>query len=334
MKSLPILALTLTLTGCVSLTPYDEIAAALPSDRLLEIDGRRVHVESRGAGESVLLVHGFGASAYSWRQVIAELEPDFRVIAVDLSGFGFTERPREKAAYTRYAQGELLIGLMDELGVGRVHLVGHSYGGAVAAALAVRRPERIETLTLLNAAAPRYAQARRRSLASFRPLTYGFVRTKSLRTANVARALKRSLANDELATAELVHEYRRRLAIEGAGRAFWGLTAPMPDPQTVVELAQLRVPTLALWGAEDVLIPVEVARAEVATIPTNRFVLIENAGHLPMEDRPVEVARALRTFFERGLAGFEDLSPVGDRHAFKGRQAPTLSGESVPVPLF
>lgn len=320
MKNLLIIALALLGTGCVSLTPYEEVVAELPRESLLEIDRQRVYVEDRGAGEPVLLVHGFGSSAYSWRRVTADLERDFRVIAVDLSGFGFTERPREKTAYTRYAQGELLVRLMDELGIERVHLVGHSYGGAVGAALAVRSPERIETLTLLNAAGPIYPQLRRRALASFKPLTYAFVRTKSLRRANIERALKRSLANDELATEALVDEYQRRLAIEGAGRAFWGLTVPMPDPQADVELAELRVPTLALWGADDVLIPVEFAREEAAEIPNTRFVLIENAGHMPMEERPVEVARALRTFFEDGLGAFD--GPVRTARASTPRSSP------------
>ncbi len=300
-----VLLAALFLGSCVSLTPYDQVVAELPSERLVDLEGQTVYFEESGRGEPVLLVHGFGASAYSWRDVVAELERDHRVIAVDLSGFGFTERPEELSAYTRYAQGELLLALMDELGVHRIHLVGHSYGGAVGAALAVRRPDRIETLTLLNAAGPVYTQLRRSHLARLSPLTYTFVRTKSLRHGNVARALKRSFANDDLATEELVDEYQRRLAIEGAARAFRGLTVPMPDPQETVDLSQVEVPTLALWGSEDKLIPVDFAREKAATIERSRFVLIEGAGHVPMEERPLEVAHALRTFFSEGLEAFQ-----------------------------
>ncbi len=301
-----ILLASLSLAACVSLTPYEQVVAELPAERLADLDGQRVYFEDRGAGEAVLLVHGFGASAYSWRDVAAELESDYRVIAVDLSGFGFTERPHDFTAYTRHAQGELLIGLMDHLDIERVHLVGHSYGGAVGAALAVRSPERIQTLTLLNAAGPIYTQLRRNPLASIGPLTYAFVRTKSLRRGNIERALKRSFFDDDLATAELVAEYQRRLAIEGAARAFRGLTIPMDDPQKRVELSQLQVPTLALWGTEDILIPVAFARQEASAIESSRFVLIEGAGHVPMEERPSEVASSLRRFFEYGLNAFED----------------------------
>lgn len=136
-------------------------------------------------------------------------------------------------------------------------------------------------------------------------MTSAYIRTKSLRRKNIERALKRSLNNDELADAELVEEYRRRLAIEGAVRAFRGLTVPMEDPQATVELSQLKVPTLALWGADDILIPVDFAREEASAITNSRFALIENAGHAPMEDQPRAVARALKKFFVEGLDGFQ-----------------------------
>ncbi len=331
MRTLLITLATLWLGGCVSLTPYERVVAELPPGSLVAVDDQQVYVETRGAGEPVLLVHGFGGSAYSWRGVMAELESDYLVIAPDLSGFGFTERPHEKTAYTRFAQGELLLGLMDELGLERTHLVGHSYGGAIAAALAVRSPERIETLTLLNAAGPAYPQLRRSVFASLRPLTYAFVRTKSIRHGNIEKSLKRSFTNDELATEELVGEYQRRLAIEGTGRAFWGLTVPMSDPQGMVELRQLTVPTLALWGADDILIPVDFARSEAAEIQDCRFVLIEEAGHMPMEEQPVVVAGALRVLFEQGLDAFAapcdseevDLVPAG---ASEERGGQTRSG--------
>lgn len=153
-RKAPLLALAaLILLGCTSLTPYEEIVAELPPENLIQVDGRRAYVEDRGEGEAVVLVHGFGSSTYSWRGVIPELARDFRVVSVDLPGFGFTERPTDSVDYTRFAQGEFLLGVADALGIDRFHLVGHSYGGAVGAALAVRRPERIASLTLLNAAA-------------------------------------------------------------------------------------------------------------------------------------------------------------------------------------
>jgi pimeloyl-ACP methyl ester carboxylesterase len=293
------------LAGCVSVTPYEDLVATLPADRLLDVDGRRVYVEDRGQGEPVVLVHGFGASSYCWRYVADDLAKDFRVVTLDLAGFGFTERPRRKADYTRYAQGELVLGVARELGLERFHLVGHSYGAAVSVALAVRAPQRILSLTLVDAAAPDYPLDRRSVAASFQPLTTLFVRLKSLRRGNVERSLEGTVADPATVTAEMVDEYRRRLTVEGAARGFWGLTAPVADPQGRVSLADLDVATLVVWGARDLLIPVAEARRATAVMAQYRFVVIADAGHAVMEDRPAEFASLLRRFLRGGLAAFD-----------------------------
>jgi len=291
--------------GCVSLVPYEQLIAGVPPERLLSLDGIRVYVEDRGAGEAVLLVHGFGGSSYSWREVARELATDFRVVTVDLAGFGLTERPRRKRDYSRFAQGERLIGALDALGIERAHLVGHSYGGSISVALAVRRPERFLSLTLVNSAAPDYPRLRRSPGAALRPLTHLFVRVRSLRRANIEAGLRRSAADGSIVTDELVDQYWRRLAVEGSPRAFWGLTTPLTDPQGSVSTSDLRLPTLLIWGEEDVLIPAAGARRSSTQIPASRFVLLPAAGHAPMEDKPRELALLMRRFFSAGLAVFD-----------------------------
>ncbi len=309
MRRLAILPLLALASGCVSLTPYETLIADLPAERLLTLDGRRVYAEDQGRGEPVVLIHGFGASSYAWRHVSAELARDYRVVAIDLAGFGFTQRPPTKASYSGFAQGELVLAVMDRLGIERAHLIGHSYGGSVSAALAARRPDRFLSLALVNSAAPGYPQARRSALAGFLPLTSFVVRTHSLRRANVGARLKRSTADDSVITEEVVDEYWRRLKVEGAPRAFWGLTAPLEDPHQPVELEELSLPTLILWGVEDELIDADFGRRAAARIPTSRFVPIEEAGHLPMEERPARLTQLLSAFLESGLSAFDDDEP-------------------------
>jgi pimeloyl-ACP methyl ester carboxylesterase len=293
-------------SACVSLVPYERLIADVPRERFLSIDGRQVYFEDQGSGPVVLLVHGFGGSSYAWREVAKDLAADFRVLRVDLAGFGFTERPRRKEDYSRFAQGELILGVLDALGIDRVNLVGHSYGGSVSIALAVRRPERLASLVLVDSAAPDYPQIRRTAAAACRPLTELFVRASSLRRARVEKGLLRSAADDSIVTEELIDEYWRRVRIKESPRAFWALTAPFEDPQGRVSLADLRIPTLVVWGEADALIPAAGAR-ETSTnqIPESRFVLLPDAGHAPMEDAPRELAAVLRRFFARGLAAFD-----------------------------
>lgn len=294
----------------MSLTPYAEVRHEVPAGRFLELDGHSVYVEDRGPESStadraaepatapVVLVHGFGASSFSWRRVVERL-PEHRTVALDLRGFGYTERPPGIAPYTREGQVELIRAVLDRLGIERAHLVGHSYGGAVSMAFAARYPQRLRSLTLIDAAHPEYPRRRRTRLASARPLVDLYVRAWALRPWLVRRALEASVADDSVVTRPLVEEYLRRLRVEGASRAYYGVTAPTPDAaaeEGAVDLSAIRTPTLVVWGEKDRLIPVERGREASAALPCHRFVALSDVGHMPMEEEPEELAARLRDF--------------------------------------
>lgn len=303
--SAPGLALVLALVaallgGCVSLRPFAQLLRELPAERFVEIDGpgggQRVYVEQAGEGEPLLLLHGFGASSYSWRRVIPELAGSYRILAPDLNGFGFTERPQALASYTRDGQIDLILRLLDAFSIERAHVAGHSYGGSIALNLAFRHPERVASLILIDSAAPDYPQQRRNALAGIGPWPDLFVRGLALRRAFIARALRASVHDEAVVTPELVEAYRRRLQVEGAARAYRGLTAPIQKPGPEVDLAAIDLPTLVLWGAEDRLIPVGKGRQATERMPNSRFIALSGTGHIPMEERPGEVARHMLDF--------------------------------------
>ncbi|MGD2115855.1 MAG: alpha/beta fold hydrolase, partial [Acidobacteriota bacterium] len=289
-------------TGCVSLTPYSEIRATVPEGSLIRLNDHLVHVVDRGPlsrsgdpAEPVVFVHGFGASTYSWRHVLDEL-PGYRTIALDLNGFGYTERPEGLEPYTRRGQVELIRDVLDRLGIERAHLVGHSYGGGVTLAFAHAYPERLRSLTLVASTRPDYPETRRKVIAAFEPLVDLYIRSWALRRRWVRRALEHSVADDSLVTPELVDAYLERLRIEGAERAYYGVTAPTEEPEQEVRLEEIQVPVLAVWGAEDSLIPVALGREAVGHIPCSRFVVLPETGHLPMEEHPAELVAAIRAF--------------------------------------
>ena len=292
-------ALAFLLTGCVSLKPFEEVRRAVPEDRFVRIGGQLVHVEQAGnRGEPILLIHGFGGSAYSWRKVIPALAADHRVFAVDLNGFGYTQRPKSRESYTRAGQARLVLAVMDALGLERAHVFGHSYGGGLTLYLASRHPERFLSMVLVDSSAPTYSDDRRSRAAGIRTLSSAFVRSVALRPGAIARALRRSFYDDSLVTPELVRAYLDRLRIEGVADAYQGLTAPAP-PGERVELEKIGVPTLVVWGAQDELIAVEGGRRAAARMPRAEFVVIEECGHLPMEEKPEELLRAVLPFLER-----------------------------------
>lgn len=298
---------TFVASGCVSVKPLDEAHLSL-GDHLVAVGDQRVYVEQQGRGEPVVLVHGFGASSFSWREVLPELARGYRVVALDLSGFGWTDRPDALDSYTRESQVELILGVMDALGIGDAHIIGHSYGGALTMALAGEHPERVRSMVLVDSAAIDYPMKRRMWFAAVPPFAWIYVRGLALRTGSVRRLFERAYYDDALVTNELVEAYLERLRVEGAARAFRGLTRPRPASQWPREIRyeELDVPTLVVWGAEDHVVSLEQGRVHAELLPDHRFVTIEAAGHSPMEETPVQFLKAVTAFLE-DVDGDDDL---------------------------
>jgi pimeloyl-ACP methyl ester carboxylesterase len=295
---LALFAAVLLSTACVSLRPFEEIRRNLPEDRFVRVGEQLVHTEQAGQGPPVVLLHGFGGSTFSWRNVLPGLAESFRVIAVDLNGFGYTQRPRDPDAYTRQGQAALVLGLMDALGIDRAHLVGHSYGGALTLWIASRHPGRVRSFVLVDSAAPSFPEDRRSGFAAFRPFAFLLLRGYAVRPSAVRKALERSIHDDSLVTPEMVRGYTERLQIEGLDDAYQGLTAPRPGPAERVELEAIDVPALVVWGTEDVLIPVEGGRMAAERLPRATFVAMDKVGHIPMEERPGELLEIMVPFLK------------------------------------
>jgi pimeloyl-ACP methyl ester carboxylesterase len=287
------------LVGCASLRSFDEIRREVTQERFLRIGDQLVHVEQTGSGESVVLLHGFGGSVYSWRKVVPALAASHRVVAIDLNGFGYTQRPRHPESYTRAGQGQLVLAVMDALGIDRAHVMGHSYGGGLALYLAFRHPEKFRSMILVDSSASTYSDDRRSRAASWRPLTRLYVRAVALRPSTVRRSLLRSFYDDSQVTPELIQAYFDRLRIEGVGEAYYGLTAPSRTPGERVDLAKIDVPTLVVWGAQDEVVALASGRRAAAKLPRSELVVIEECGHLPMEEKPDELVQAVLPFLER-----------------------------------
>src|SRR5437762_166639 len=120
--------------------------------RFAEVDGMRVHYQDAGNAKdpAVVLIHGFSSSTLVWSRVFLRLADEgVRVIAVDLQGYGYSGKPRN-GNYTIEGQARMIVGLLDKLGIEQAHIVGSSYGGAVAATCALDYPDRLEKLVLVG----------------------------------------------------------------------------------------------------------------------------------------------------------------------------------------
>jgi pimeloyl-ACP methyl ester carboxylesterase len=292
--------------GCASLKPFRQVVAEHAGE-FVTVSGQRVHVVTAGPQNAppVVLLHGFGASSFAWRKVQPLLSSPagggpgaatYRTIAIDLNAFGYTERTSEAADYTLDGQAALVLGVLDAFGIESAHLAGHSYGGALAQWIAAHHKERVRSLLLLDAASPVYASERRSRSASLRPIASLFLRLVALKPAYVRRSLEGGFHDRSLVTDALVRGYLEPLKVEGSTTAYRLLSQPSDAEPKSFDPSTLRVPTLAIWGADDTLIPVDAARRTAGRIPDVRFVELPDCGHNPHEEKPDETAQTMRAF--------------------------------------
>jgi pimeloyl-ACP methyl ester carboxylesterase len=282
--------------------PPQELAD--PDSRFLAVNGLKVHYKMAGRGEPVfVLLHGFGASVFSWRKVMPELAASGTAVAYDRPAFGLTERPLRWQGPNPYAletQVDLLIGLMDALGVRRAILMGHSAGARVAFQTALTYPERVQALVAVGPAiyagegvptwlqpVLRLPQARRLGLLIVRELL-----------AQRGDALIRSAWHDpRLVDAETIAGYRKPLRVENWDQALWELVVAGRPSRIDDRLEEITVPVLVITGDDDRLVPPDQSQRLARALPDARFVILPNCGHVPQEECPEAFMQAVRQHF-------------------------------------
>lgn len=258
----------------------------------IAIEGLQLHYELRGRGRPLVLLHGFAGAAHAWAEVAAELAHDHAVYALDLIGFGLSEKAT-RADLSLAGHGRRVVALLEALDLHDVTLAGHSMGGVVAAyASLADEQQRVRRLALLD------ANFYRRNGPPIPMLPY-LPRLLAARFYNPkarAASLRRCFGDPALVTAERLERYLAPTRLPGAHAALAAFLAT-PGPATYAALpAQITRPTLILWGAADALWPLGDAQRLAQAIPNARLQVIADAGHMLPEERPVEVAQALRSF--------------------------------------
>lgn len=283
-------------------------ALADADSRFVQVKGVNVHYKVYGSGGPVMiLLHGFGASAFSWRDVVLPLSEVGTVIAYDRPAFGLTQRPMpgEWMAENPYAfetQPELLLALMDAWGVEQAILIGHSAGGTVATQMALEYPERVSGLVLVDAAIftggralPGWLDWLKETPQADRlgPL---LSRTLQSRGEDFIRASW----HDPLGVTESVLAgYRKPLQAENWDRALWELTKSARPLNLPERLGELKMPVLVLTGDDDRIVPTQQSVELAGKIPGAQLVVVERSGHLPHEERPQAFLAAVLPFIEQ-----------------------------------
>ncbi|WP_405228798.1 alpha/beta fold hydrolase [Lentisalinibacter sediminis] len=266
--------------------------------QFLELDGMSAHVAVEGSGPALVLLHGTGASLHTWNGWVEALTGDFRIVRMDLPGFGLTG-PHPAGDYSIGAYMQFVDAVTRRLDIEDFHLAGNSLGGRIAWNYAVAHPERVNRLVLIDASGYRL---RRTPSLIFRLAALpgvGDALAKLTPRSLYRRSLEEVYADDDRVDEALVDRYFELSLREGNREAFVqraraASRSAREDPSAA--LAQIGAPTLVQWGAQDEWIPPEHGRRFADDIPDARLVVYDDLAHVPMEEAPARTAQDAREF--------------------------------------
>lgn len=274
----------------------------MPQDQYIKVGDINTRFWALGdRGKTVLLLHGLGDSVETWTFNIGEIARQFRVYAIDLVGYGRTDKP--PAVYSGQYFSQFVSGFLETQGIQKCTLIGNSMGGGVSLRFAIQFPNKVDRLVLEDSV------GFGGEITVFLKLaTLPFVGALLFRPSRsvVTRILKRCVYDSSrVAGGEWVDRVYRMLAQPGAKKAILStlrsscnLCGARPEALKPVfdNLGALNMPTLILWGREDRVLPLLHARVAERKMPNSHLHIFESCGHVPHLERPDEFNRSVLEF--------------------------------------
>ena len=264
------------------------------------IDGVRIHYQEAGDEDAppLILIHGFISSNLVWNEVFLPLAgAGFRVIAPDLPGYGYSDKPAD-AEYTIAEQARTMIGLMDRLQIKKAIVVGASYGGAIAATMALDYPDRVEELVLVGAVTNDNVKKNLLLRISCLPIIGDIATPLFLGSRWILRKRMEDMyrrmgkpVNDRMVAAR-----HHLLATANAQRAMIRTARRWSANRIEREASLIRQPALLVWGDRDDHIPLADAFQLRDAMPNAKLVVFRNCGHLPPAESPEQFVEVVGSF--------------------------------------
>lgn len=264
----------------------------------INLSGSEIFVVEKGEGENIIFANGIAAPVYTWRKVIPSLSKNFHIYALDYKGTGFSEKPKQGYSIDEFSKE--ILELMKCKKIDKAILVGNSLGGEVSLNFAIRYPEKVKALILIDTAGyqcNKEITALLVRLIRFKAAGKLIRRLASKRFAR--KIIKWALYNDDLISKEMVNAYYNPMRTEGAIEAFIQLVKNLSFTEFHYDkVKEITVPTLIIWGSEDKWIPVSDAYKFHRDIKNSKLIILEHCGHAPQEEKPEEVSKLIKEFVE------------------------------------
>ncbi len=263
------------------------------------VAGLRTHYRDRGQGLPIVLLHGSYSSLHTWEGWSEALSPHHRVVTLDLPGHGLTG-PDPEERYRPAAMADFVETFTARMGLRRFVVGGNSMGGRVAAELALRDPNRVERLILVDAAGLAHHTRMPVGLRVFQSAAMDCIARWVTPRIVIRRALREAYGDPSRVTESLVDRYEDLMLREGNRRAIRGSLRQLAQDEFEIRLRRIHAPTLILWGALDRSLPERHAERFHSRIRGSRVVVFAGLGHMPMEEDPVRTASEVLGFLNAG----------------------------------
>tara|TARA_R110000824_G_scaffold99883_2_gene237448 strand:+ start:1940 stop:2905 length:966 start_codon:yes stop_codon:yes gene_type:complete len=263
--------------------------------------GAKIHYRDEGNkdGPALLFIHGSNSMLQTWEPLVALLGDKYHLISLDLYGHGLTG-PNPTGAYDADTNIAAAVRVLDTVGVDKAYWVGNSMGGWLTWRAGLSVPERTSGLVLIDASGAQVEQkiqpylGARLAQSSIGQMLLPEITPRFL----VKSSLKENFAKPERLTEDLVDRYWELLRFPGNRKAAVDRMKTAREPEKWAEVGTLKMPVLLLWGEQDKAIPMSHARGFEAAISGSKLITYADAGHLPMEEIPEQVARDIDAWIE------------------------------------
>jgi len=293
------------LIGCARVpAPPADLDKSWGERKVFDYQGIKINYYEAGQGPPVILLHGFGGCTYTWRYLAPELAKDHRVFAIDLKGYGLSDKPAD-GKYAVADQADMVAAFIRSQDLHDLVIMGHSMGGAVTLMtyFQVREeaPARIKKLVLIDSAG--YPQKMPWFIRFAKMPVIGSVggRLLSPRFATMM-VLRKSYYNKDKITDEQIDTYAYYGSLPGSREAVTQ-TAKQIVPEDIEALTAryktISVPVLIVWGEDDEVVPLSVGENFKRDIPNSELAVLPHCGHIPLEEDAGETNRTVAAFLKK-----------------------------------
>ncbi|WP_164984871.1 alpha/beta fold hydrolase [Ammoniphilus sp. CFH 90114] len=264
----------------------------------IKIDGVRIHYVEKGKGSPLLLVHGLGAYSFTWRHNLDELAKQFRVIAVDLKGFGFSEKP-VGPGYSIDHHVKIMASFISQLGLGQVDYVGSSMGGEIGLRLCLKHPDLIRKLILVGSSGYRDRLplwVKMLGHLPYKSFIKTYIQSKYLRVEVLAEMFKGAYHDPNVLSDEEIKQYLSPIYTQGFEESYLTMLREFDFGKCKDQYDQVTHSSLILAAEHDLVIPMEHSKQLHRDLPQSEFIVLPKCGHFLHEEKSQETNQLILEF--------------------------------------